>query len=88
MSYILHFIFMLQLTSWNTSQCTQDLIYQKVDKLVKRHKVSSGYKKTIKETGCCYIVEYLPKDTMTIGGGIKAIVCKKSFEVTNFIRYQ
>ena len=88
MLYILYFSFMLQLTSWNTQQCTLHLIYQKVDKLVKRHKSSSGYNKTITETGCCYIVEYWPKDTMVIGGGVKAIVCKESCEITNFIRYQ
>ena len=79
---------MLQLTSCNTPQCLPDLIYQKVDKLLKRRKVSSEYKKTVKETECCYIVEYWPKDTMVIGGGVKAIVCKESCEITNLIRYQ
>ena len=88
MFYLLYFTLVLQLDTCNAQKCPTDLIYQKVDKLLKRRKVSSEYKKTVKETECCYIVEYWPKDTMVIGGGVKAIVCKESYEITNLIRYQ
>ena len=88
MLYLLYFKFFLQLNTWNPPQCPTDLIYQKVDKLVKRHKSDLDYKKTIKETTCCYIVQYWPKDTMVLGGGIKAIVCKQNCEITNYILYQ
>lgn len=88
MPYLLYFIFALELNGWNTPQCPTDLIYQRIDKLAKKHKINLECKKTIKETTCCYIVEYWPKDTMTLGGGIKAIVCKKNCEVTNYILYQ
>jgi hypothetical protein len=88
MSYLLHFTFALGLSGWLMPQCPRDLIYQKVDKLVKKHKIDLNFKKKIKETTCCYIVEYWPKDTMTLGGGIKAIVCKQNCEVINYQLYQ
>jgi hypothetical protein len=88
MFYLLYFKFALQLSSFNAPQCPADLIYQKVDKLVKKRKINLEYKKTIKETICCYIVEYWPTDTMTLGGGIKAVVCKQNCEVINYKLYQ
>ena len=72
MLYQLYFAFGLQLSSWNAPQCPTDLIYQKVDKLAKKHKANYEYRKTIKEVPCCYIVEYQPKDSTALGGGIKA----------------
>lgn len=88
MFYLLYFKFVLELNTWNSPRCTADLIYQKVDKIAKRHKLNSNYKKTIKETTCCYIVEYWPKDTMVLGGGVKAVICKKNCEIINCKLYQ
>lgn len=51
----------LQISTKDTSRCSQDVMYNMVDKLVKKHKIDSEYKKTIKETNCCYIVEYRQK---------------------------
>jgi hypothetical protein len=78
----------LQTSTKYTSRCSQDVMYNMVDKLVKKHKVNHEYKKTIKETSCCYIVEYWPKDTMMLGGGIKAIIYKDNCEIITYRLYQ
>jgi hypothetical protein len=59
-----------------------------VDKLVKKHLTEFNYKKSIKETTCYYIVEYMPKDAMILGGGIIATVCKENCKIIDYKLFQ
>lgn len=88
MNYFLYLTFALRLSVWDTPKCSIDLIYRNVDELAKKHKANYEYRKTIREVPCCYIVEYQPKDSTALGGGIKAIVCKENCKITTYKLYQ
>lgn len=85
---LLFLVLALQISTKDTSRCSQDVLYNMVDKLVKKHKVNAEYKKAVKEIRCCYIVEYWPKNTMMLGGGIKAIIYKDNCEILTYRLYQ
>lgn len=88
MNYLPYLTFALWLDAWNAPKCSIDLIYQKVDALAKKNRINYDHRKTIREEACCYIVEYWPKDSTTLGGGLKAIVCKEDCKITHYKLYQ
>ena len=84
MANLLPLVLVLQISMQDTSRCSQEFMYEMVDKLVKKNRTEFNYKKMIKETKCFYIVEYMPKDTMVIGGGIIATICKKECKIISY----
>jgi hypothetical protein len=69
--------------------CTKSSAENIADKIIKRkHYILSHYKKNIVETNDEFIIDYAPKDSLTLGGRARLKISKDNCSVIEKIFFQ